>query len=244
VGFEEIYASRAEEYDALVSAEDRDGNLIPAIEAIHPLAGAAVLEVGVGTGRIARAIIGRVGRLVGVDRAAAMLAVARRRLSVVDGAAPWELHEADARALPVGDGWADVAIAGWVFGHFRAWMPDDWQAQVAGALGEMRRALRPGGALIVIETLGTGREEPAAPTPGLEEYFTWLERAQGFERRAIRTDYQFPDVESAAAITGFFFGDELAARVRREGWARVPECTGLWSIRTGDRRLRSAADMP
>ena len=224
--FEEIYASRAEEYDALVAAEDRDGNLIPAIEAIQPLAGAAVLEVGVGTGRIARAIVGRVGRLVAADRAAAMLAVARRHLSGVAGAAPWELHEADARALPVGDGWADVAIAGWVFGHFRAWMQGDWRAQVSRALGEMRRALRPGGALIVIETLGTGREQPAAPTPELEEYFAWLEREQGLERRAIRTDYQFADVESAAAITGFFFGADFAARVRREGWSRVPRVHG------------------
>jgi ubiquinone/menaquinone biosynthesis C-methylase UbiE len=231
--FEEIYASHAEEYDALVEAEDRDGNLIPAIEAIHPLAGATVLEVGVGTGRIARAMVGRVGRLVAVDRAPAMLAVARRHLSGVERAAPWELHEADARDLPVGDGWADVALAGWVFGHFREWMPDDWQAQVGRALAEMRRTLRPGGALIVIETLGTGREEPAAPTAGLDEYFTWLEREHGFERRAIRTDYQFPDVESAAAVTGFFFGDDFAALVRRRGWSRVPECTGLWSIRIG-----------
>ena len=229
--FEEIYASHAEQYDALVDAEDRDGNLIPTIETIHPLAGASVLEVGVGTGRIARAIVRRVGRLIAVDRAAAMLDVARRRLAAIEGAAPWELHEADARALPVGDGWADIAIAGWVFGHFREWMPDDWQAQVSRALGEMRRALRSGGTLIVIETLGTGREEPAAPTPGLDEYFTWLERAHGFERHAIRTDYQFPDVESAAAITGFFFGDDFAALVRREGWSRVPECTGLWSLR-------------
>lgn len=236
--FEEIYARHAEQYDALVDAEDRDGNLIPAIESIHPLRDAAVLEVGVGTGRIARAIVGHVSRLVAIDRAAAMLDVARRRLSAIEGAAPWELHEADARALPVGDGWADLAIAGWVFGHFREWMPDNWQAQVACALGELRRALRPGGTLIVIETLGTGREEPAAPTPSLDEYYRWLERAHGFERCAIRTDYQFPDVESAAAITGFFFGEDFAALVRRKGWSRVPECTGLWSIRT------AAADPP
>src|SRR6185436_2649279 len=233
---EQIYADHADRYDALVAAEDCDGELIPAIESIASasggLSGAAVLEVGVGTGRIARAIAGRIGRLVAVDRAPAMLALARRHLAAIDGAAPWELHEADARALPVASGWADVAIAGWVFGHFRSWMPDDWQAQVALALGEMRRALRPGGALIVIETLGTGSEAPAPPSPQLAEYVGWLEQAQGLERRAIRTDYRFADVETAAAITGFFFGDAFGERVRREGWSRVPECTGLWSSRT------------
>jgi ubiquinone/menaquinone biosynthesis C-methylase UbiE len=230
--YEQIYAGHAEQYDALVAAEDCERRLIPAIESICPLSGAAVLEVGVGTGRIARAIVERVGRLVAVDRAPAMLEVARRRLADIAGAAPWELHEADARALPVASGWADVAIAGWVFGHFRTWMPDDWQHQIALALGEMARALRPGGALIVIETLGTGSEVPAAPTAALDEYFTWLEGANGLERRAIRTDYRFADVETAAAITGFFFGDAFAARVRREGWSRVPECTGLWCRRT------------
>jgi ubiquinone/menaquinone biosynthesis C-methylase UbiE len=233
---EQIYAGNAEQYDALVAAEDCDGALVPAIEAIcaesGSLSGAAVLEVGVGTGRIARAIARRIGRLVAVDRAPAMLALARRHLAAIDGAAPWQLHEADARALPVDSGWADVAIAGWVFGHFRSWMPDDWQHQVALALGEMRRALRPGGTLIVIETLGTGSEVPAPPTPELAEYFAWLERAHGLERRAIRTDYRFADVATAAAITGFFFGDAFAERVRREGWSRVPECTGLWSTRT------------
>ncbi|HEY0985909.1 MAG TPA: methyltransferase domain-containing protein, partial [Kofleriaceae bacterium] len=82
---EQIYSEHAEPYDALVQAEDCDGALIPAIEAIASasgsLSGAAVLEVGVGTGRIARAIVRRVGRLVAVDRAPAMLAVARRHLA-------------------------------------------------------------------------------------------------------------------------------------------------------------------
>ena len=106
-----------------------------------------------------------------------MLDVARRHLAAIEGAAPWELHEADARALPVGDYWADIAIAGWVFGHFREWMPDNWQAQVSRALGEMRRALRPGGALIVIETLGTGRENRPHRPPA------WTNTSRGSNAR-------------------------------------------------------------
>ncbi|HEU4731008.1 MAG TPA: hypothetical protein VFT22_24105, partial [Kofleriaceae bacterium] len=74
-------------------------------------------------------------------------------------------------------------------------------------------------------------EVPAAPTPELDEYFTWLERVQGLERRAIRTDYQFSDADTAARVTGFFFGDAFADRVRRAGWSRIPECTGVWSRR-------------
>lgn len=229
---EEIYARHAAAYDELVSAEDCDGNLIPALEAICPLRGARVLELGVGTGRIARQILDRVAYLVGVDRAPAMLEVARARLGAVPQAAAWELLEADARALPLGSGWADLAVAGWVFGHFREWMPASWKEELGLALAELSRALAPGGVIVLIETLGTGATSPQPPTPGLAEYYAHLE-AQGFGRVAIRTDYQFPDVQTAARITGFFFGEDFAARVRREGWTRVPECTGLWWRRVG-----------
>jgi hypothetical protein len=109
-------------------------------------------------------------------------------------------------------------------------MASDWQAHVARALGEMRRALRPRAALVVIETLGTGSETPAPPNPALAEYYAWLE-ARGFTRSAIRTDYQFASVDEAASVCGFFFGDAFAQRVRTNGWARVPECTGIWLMR-------------
>src|SRR5262249_51724924 len=149
--YQQIYSQHAEEYDALVAAEDCDRRLLPALEAITPLAGASVLEVGIGTGRIARQLLGRAARIVAVDRSPAMLEVARRHLARRTSTA-WELSCADARALDVPSGWADVAIAGWVFGHFRSWFPDRWQHEIAAALAEMARALRPGGALVLVET--------------------------------------------------------------------------------------------
>jgi len=229
---EQVYARHAAEYDALVSAEDCDHHLLPAIEAIAPLAGASVIDVGAGTGRLTRLLVTRAARVVGVDRSAAMLAVARAHLEALNPPTIWSLHCADARDLPVASASASVAVAGWVFGHLRYWLPDDWQVQIGRALDEMTRALVPGGALIVIETLGTGREDPCPPSPQLAEYYAWLESTRGLTRAAIRTDYRFPDVETAATLTGFFFGDAFGERVRREGWRIVPECTGVWSRRT------------
>jgi ubiquinone/menaquinone biosynthesis C-methylase UbiE len=225
-----IYRDRPEDYDALVSAEDCEGRLLPAIEGIAPLAGARVLEVGAGTGRITRQLVARGARVVGFDRAEPMLEVARRHLTA-SGAPGWELHVADAESLPVGDGEFDLAVAGWVFGHLRSWKADTWRASIGRCLDEMERAIRPGSAIVVIETLGTGAESPAPPSPELADYYAWLEQERGFERTALRTDYQFPDVEAAARTTGLFFGPEFAERVRREGWSRVPECTGIWSRR-------------
>lgn len=227
---ERIYLEFAPEYDALVDAEDCDGRLLPALEAIAPLGGATVLEVGVGTGRLTRHFLARGARVLGIERAPGMLARAGRRLVE----APEESRQrvllalADARALPIAPGSVDLAVAGWVFGHFRHWMPEAWRAEIGTALAAMTRALRPGGRLVLIETLGTGREDPAPPNPALREYYSWLEAEQGFERTWVRTDYLFPDVAAACAATGFFFGDDFGARVALEGRCRVPECTGLW----------------
>ena len=243
VDFHRIYERHAVEYDVMVAAEDCDGRLLPALEGITPLAGAAVLEVGAGTGRVTRLLLDAGARVVASEPALAMLAVARRHTAHLP-AARCALLGADVLALPVRAGWADVAIAGWALGHLRSWHAGAWQETIARALAEMDRALRPGGTLIVIETLGTGVERPAPPTAELAEYYAWLEGTQGMQRASCRTDYRFPGVEAAARATGFFFGAEFAARVLRERWSRIPECTGLWWRRSGPRRGHGPSNDP
>lgn len=222
----EIYTAHAERYDELVRAEDEGGRLLPAILSITPLRDRRVIEVGAGTGRVTRLLLEAGADVVATEPAAAMLEVARARLSPHDRL---RLEQADASALPVPDGWAHVGIAGWVFGHFRHWLPDGWQARIGAALEELSRAVAPGGALVIIETLGTGRTEPAAPNPDLAEYYAWLEGERGFTRAEIRTDYAFSSVDEAVRVLGFFFGADKARLVREHGWSKVPECTGVWS---------------
>jgi len=221
--FVTIYRDHAADYDRLVNAEDCDQHLLPTIEQLCPLVGASALDVGAGTGRVSRLIAQRAARLVSIDLSAAMLAVARDHLG-----SRASLAQADGRQLPVSSGWADLAVAGLVFGHMTIWFPDRWQESIAQALDDMARALKPRGTLIVIETLGTGFTQPAAPNEHLGAYYKWLENVRGFNRVTLRTDYCFADPEQAAQITGFFFGSAFADQVRREHWSRVPECTGLW----------------
>lgn len=222
--FRDIYARHADTYDRLVSAEDASGHLLPAIEAIVPLRDKQVLEVGVGTGRITRLMLRAGARVRGFERAEAMLAIASSSLGNHPNCT---LAIADAERLPVADAWADVAIAGWVFGHFRYWMPANWRSSIGRALDEMQRALVPGGTIIIIETLGTGSETPNAPSEELAEYYAWLEGDHGFARTSIRTDYRFESAEQAYELMSAFFGPERAERVRTFG-ADVPECSGLW----------------
>ena len=69
---------------------------------------------------------------------------------------------------------------------------------------------------------------PGPPTPGLADYYAWLEKYWEFSCQTIRTDYQFQDLEEATNFTAFFFGDDLAQTVRKNNWIRLPEWTGVW----------------
>lgn len=228
--YKHIYKHSAAAYDRMVAAEDCDRNLLPAIAAVTPLAGAHVIEVGAGTGRVTRLLVqSGIASLFGIDESREMLAVAETHLArEAPPQCQWRLAVADVAAIPVPDGAADLAIAGWVFGHMTEWFQADWQARLAPALAELIRVTRPGGAQIILETLGTGASQPAAPTSALAAYYAHLETAYGFRREEVRTDYAFATPEEAASACGFFFGAEFAQLIIEQGWARVPEWTGLW----------------
>lgn len=227
--FVNIYTSRATEYHRMIAVEDADRQLLPALERVTPLRGKRMLDLGTGTGRLPLLLHDRAARMVGVDLHWDMLRENRAQRERVQG--DWRLAQADMRALPVPGAWADIVIAGWAIGHLRGWFAGEWQAHAGQVLREMQRAVAPGGALIILETLSTGSLTPAPPTEGLAEYYAWLENEWDFERQAIRTDYQFASVEEAVAHTEFFFGAELAGKIRKNGWARLPEWTGVWSKR-------------
>lgn len=225
--FRRIYASRAADYHRMIAPEDADGNLFHAIQQVTPLHGKRLLDLGTGTGRLTLLLAKQAAQMVGLDLHWDMLRENARQRSLLT--VHWSLLQGDMRALPLPDGWADVVTAGWAIGHLRGWYADDWQTQIGRVLREMQRVAAPGGVLIIVETLTTGSLAPAPPTEPLAEYYAWLESEWGFRRQTIRTDYQFASVEEAATRTEFFFGAALAEKIRAEGWARLPEWTGVWS---------------
>src|SRR6185369_7524674 len=195
------------DYDRLVSAEDCEGHLLPAIESVAPpFDNACVVEVGAGTGRLTRLLVSRAARVIAIEKSPSMLEVARKRLAASDYS-NLTLELGDAANLPVQSGLATLAIAGWVFGHQRYWNPENWRTTIARCLSELDRVLVPSGIAIIIETLGTGSTRAAPPSAELADYYDWLERSEGFSRRELSTDYQFSSVDEAAKVTGFFFGD-------------------------------------
>ncbi len=206
--FIQIYSHQGTAYHEMISYEDVDGNLRPALEGITPFTG-KILDLGTGTGRIP--LLFPEANITGLDLHWDMLKENQRQ-QMPD---PGPLLQGDMRLLPFPSGSFQIVTAGWALGHFTGWFGEDWQAQMRLVLEEAQRVLQPGGWLIILETMTTGSTTPAPPSPGLAEYYRWLEEDLGFDSQVIQTDYLFDDLAQAYRYAQFFFGDELAKKVRK-----------------------------
>jgi ubiquinone/menaquinone biosynthesis C-methylase UbiE len=221
----EIYENSPARYHDLVSHEDYEGKILPAIERIQLLTGLDVVELGAGTGRLTRQLIPMVKSIRAFDIAAPMLRVAAENLRA-NGCSNWSIAVGSHRAVPVEDASADLVISGWSVCYAVVNHPDDWETELAAVLAEAERILRPGGTIILLETLGVGQETPSPPSH-LVPYFDYLERV-GFSRTWFRTDFRFDTPEQADDLIRFFFGDKIADETVEAENAIVPECTGLF----------------
>ena len=221
----EVYNKHADQYEILVSREDYQHNILPALNHITLLAGLDMIELGAGTGRFTAMLAPMARTIRAFDASRHMLdvAIAKLRASPLQN---WSVEVADHRCLPVEDEVADLVVSGWSIVYMVVWHEDSWQEELGKALAEMRRVLRPGGTIIVLETMGTGYEAPHPPDE-LAEYYAFLD-GEGFCSTWIRTDYKFESLDEAETLTRFFFGEELAEKVIRENWVILPECTGIW----------------
>jgi ubiquinone/menaquinone biosynthesis C-methylase UbiE len=219
--FIQIYTRQGSAYHELISFEDVDGNLRPALEAITPFE-SKILDLGTGTGRIP--LLFPEVNITGLDLHRDML-IENQRQQTPD---PGPLLQGDMRFLPFPDNSFEIITAGWALGHFTGWFGEEWQAQISLVLAEVERVLMPGGRIIILETMTTGSTTPAPPSPGLAAYYHWLGEDLGFTSQVIQTDYLFDDLAQAVRCAQFFFGNELAKEIRKENWVRLPEWTGIW----------------
>lgn len=97
------------------------------------------VDIGCGTGDLARLLAARADRVIGVDNSQGMLEHARSRFNGQDQA---EFRLGDIEHLPLGDGEVDCAVMNMVLHHL--------QSPAAG-LAEARRVLRDGGTLLVAD---------------------------------------------------------------------------------------------
>lgn len=222
---EEIYQTEGDKYEALIAREDYQGNILKTLREITPLENRVVYDLGAGTGRLACQLAPLVKSVRAFDISGEMLRVCRQKLSA-SGLTNWQVDVADHRQLPVGDSSADMIVSGWSVAYLAVWNPETWRAELEKWMTEMKRVLKPGGQLVLFESLGTGNESPVELVH-LENYYPWLGET-GFQHTWIRTDYKFESLDEAEYLSRFFFGDELGDKVRKNGWQVLPECTGVW----------------
>lgn len=120
-------------YDEL-NAADHDYRFYAAL--VDEVAADRVLDLGCGTGTLARLVAGAGHQVVGIDPDEEMLDVARSKPAAE--AVDWRLGYSDAADA----GWADLAV---MSGHVAQLFVDD--TSWATVLDDLRRALRTGGTL-------------------------------------------------------------------------------------------------
>ncbi|MFQ5944201.1 MAG: class I SAM-dependent methyltransferase [Anaerolineales bacterium] len=221
----EIYAKYADQYELLVSREDFKSNIPRKLNQLATFDATDVIELGTGTGRLARLLAPAAKSIHAFDASLNMLKVAAARLRDTE-LRNWGLAVADHRSLPIADRAADIVISGWSIVYLVVWNESTWESELAKGLAEMRRILRPGGNIIILETLGTGHVSPQ-PLENLVDYYSFLEH-QGFSSSWIRTDYRFESLEEAEEVVSFFFGEAMVDEVVNDGSITLPECTGIW----------------
>ena len=108
------------------------------IELLAPQPGERLLDVGCGTGHLARelaAIVSPGGQVRGVDISNEMLVIARQ--------AGVDAYHATGTSLPFADAEFDAAVATQVY---------EFVEDLPSALVELRRVLRPGGRVVILDT--------------------------------------------------------------------------------------------
>ena len=136
-------------------------------------------DLGCGTGQVSASLAPFVRRVVAVDSSAAMLGAARTRLA---GMETVEVRTGELEALPVDDGELDAALLFLVLHYV---------AEPAAALAEARRALKPGGVLLIVDMTPHDREDYRQVMGhvwlgfGAEQLDGWLREAGFAETRYV-----------------------------------------------------------
>ncbi|MBY0087190.1 class I SAM-dependent methyltransferase [Brevibacillus brevis] len=220
---EQIYKTQAELYDLMIS---RQSSLLAVIEEITPIKGQDVIDLGAGSGRLTSVLAPHANSILALDASASMLEVNTQQLTQA-GLSNWKTSVADHRNIPADDNSADVIVAGWTVCYLTSSEVPNNELNLEKIILEMKRVLRPGGTIVIMETMGTGYETPHPPE-FLTQYYSLLESKYGFSHKWIRLDYRFANLEEAERLARFFFGDELADKVVVEKLVTLPECAGIW----------------
>jgi len=218
-----------EGYDAIASFYDAWSRTVTEdvpfyVEEAQAVAPGPVVELGVGTGRVAIPIAKAGARVIGVDSSPGMLAVCRQRAAAASVAGLLDLRLGDLRSPPVSE---SVPL---VICPFRAYLHLAGERDRLRALRAAYRLLVPGGKL-VFDVFTPSRQDMA------ETHGVWLEREPGIFERALwdarrrRLALSVRGPQGEATMTLFWASPrEWRSLLERAGF-RVEACYGWFDRR-------------
>jgi ubiquinone/menaquinone biosynthesis C-methylase UbiE len=226
VDAEAVKQADAESYDPVTDPYDRlvvrySGTYVERMAFLAEFRpGDRVLDIGTGTGIMALHAadqVGESGRVTGIDLSEGMLAHARAKADLAKLSARVEFRRMDAEHLEVEEDSFDTAVSLFALRHFPS--PD-------AALGQMHRALRPGGRLVVAVGEGAPWLSPAGVAAVLRRIFDHVLTLRGKQLRAcefldrlVRASLPESALEGPAGSVHHGLGPrELPERVRRAGF--------------------------
>ena len=184
-----------EVYELENLASDRAGIIDTTIDALRPLRGADVVDIGCGTGFHLPRLAAHGARVVGVEPHLPLVARARARLADA-GPHTASVLAGDAEALPLAGASVDVVHARWAYFFGAGCEP---------GLAEVERVLRPGGLAVVVDndvtrsTFGAWfrRSYPAYDPVAVQRF--WDRR--GFTTEHLTIDWTFDRRADLEAVT-------------------------------------------
>jgi ubiquinone/menaquinone biosynthesis C-methylase UbiE len=225
--YADIFTNHAAKYDLLVSREDYQNNLFTTINSLYLLQKSYdAADLGAGTGRVSFVLAPHVRHIYGIEVSKGMIGQARTR-QARQGVDNIEFREGSHLSIPLPDHCVDLVVEGWSFGYLAVQSKEEWRPNIERVFAEVERIVRSNGIIIVIETLGTMREQPQPPA-NLRPFYDHLEQRLGFAKKQIRTDYRFQSIEETVDLISFFFGEEMGRETKARNSVIVPECTGVW----------------
>jgi len=209
----QLAGSSAEAYERFLVGAIFRSSAARLVEAVGVRSGERVLDVGCGTGIVARTaapVVGPSGRVAGVDINADMLDVARRESSELEPSIEW--REASAADLPFGDGSFDVVCSEQALAFF---------TDPAAAVAEMRRVLVPGGRLGLLVCRDVGFNPAWAALADALERHVGSDPADG-----MRSPFSFGDGEAIRELVmgAGFDGVRVLADIAE---VRYPSADGM-----------------
>ncbi|WP_285776820.1 class I SAM-dependent methyltransferase [Microtetraspora sp. NBRC 13810] len=199
-------------YELENRAVDPERRADAAMEAIRPLAGAVVLDIGCGTGYHLPGYAATAARVIGVEPHGDLAAAAARRCAALPTVT---VHAAAAQALPLPDASVDVAVARWAYFFGPGCEP---------GLRELSRVLRRGGTAFVLDLDASrgafgrwfGETVPAYSAPAVEAFWA----RQGWQRQDLDLSMVFDRRADLEAVLRIEFAPAVAERA-------IAETTGV-----------------